>query len=201
MAGRGVLTHSTRPYQIARGDSDMSNARLIPIDYLHKVLICDPDAGKLYWRERTEETHSNARGRAIFNGLHAGKEAITCLETHGYMTGRIDRVFFKAHRLIWAMTYGEWPDGEIDHINGNRADNRISNLRVVSRSGNMRNTAARSDNTSGEPAIVWHKGGKKWMVRVGDKYVGLFSSMDDAIVARNRTWAKMGYHPNHGRSA
>jgi hypothetical protein len=65
-----------------------------------------------------------------------------------------DYQYFLVHRIIWEMFYGPLEDGEvIDHINGDSADNRIANLRVVSHSENMRNCKKRSDNKTGVTGV------------------------------------------------
>jgi hypothetical protein len=71
----------------------------------------------------------------------------------------------KAHRLIFMLHYNYLPP-EIDHINGDRADNRIENLRPATRSENQCNRNALASNTSGYPGVSWHKASKAWLVRV-----------------------------------
>lgn len=71
----------------------------------------------------------------------------------------------KAHRLIFMLHHGYMPK-EIDHINGDRADNRIENLRAVSRSENQCNRNILASNTSGYAGVSWHKKSKSWAVRV-----------------------------------
>lgn len=172
----------------------MNDRNLIEPSNLHKVLTCDFETGKLYWRHRED---CGPR----WNGRYAGKEAFTCMERWGYMTGRINKTFYKAHRVVWAMMHGEWPTGEIDHINGNRSDNRIENLRVVSKTENAMNAKRRVDNSSGCHGVVWHKGGRKWMVRAGSKYLGLYPTLGSAIEARMKADIDLGFHENHGRPA
>jgi len=71
----------------------------------------------------------------------------------------------KAHRLIWLYVYGEMPK-EIDHINGDRQDNRLENLRSVTRSQNQFNKAMAQNNTSGYRGVSWHKKSQQWVIRV-----------------------------------
>jgi len=103
--------------------------------------------------------------------------------------------------LIWAMVNGEWPDGEIDHINGDRSDNRISNLRVVTHRENAMNRSRRSDNASGVTGV--HKCGSKWRATIktsdGYKCLGLHSTIEDAARVRYLAERAHGYHANHGR--
>ena len=71
----------------------------------------------------------------------------------------------KAHRLIFMLHHGYLPP-EVDHINGDRQDNRIDNLRAANRSENQCNRPALASNTSGYPGVSWHKKSKAWCVRV-----------------------------------
>lgn len=102
------------------------------------------------------------------------------------------------HRLAWFMSHGEWPNGEIDHVNGDRSDNRLSNLRVADRTENSQNMrSAKSNNPHGVLGLNWHKGAGKWMAQITvdkqQKYLGLFKSADDARSAY--LTAKRELHP------
>lgn len=103
-----------------------------------------------------------------------------------------------AHRVIYAIVHGAMPDGQIDHINGNRVDNRIENLRYVSASENSHNYKMPKTNTSGFQGVSWSAQTCKWMayIRVDNRqvYLGLFEDINDAIHARKM--AKMKYHPS-----
>lgn len=111
----------------------MSN--LPTVEMLHRLLVCDPDAGKLFWKERP--------GQNAWNSRHARKEAFTCLGRDGYRRGAILGRNYQAHRVIWAMVHGEWPTDQIDHINGVRSENRIGNLRHVTQAQNKANGGKR----------------------------------------------------------
>jgi hypothetical protein len=91
---------------------------------LREIVSYDPTTGVFIWRKSTG---------SVWKGSIAG-----CLKNNGYI--RIGR-FYLAHRLAWLYVHGEWPIGEIDHINGVKHDNRIANLRVVSPAENRQNTA------------------------------------------------------------
>ena len=81
------------------------------------------------------------------------------------MHGMINSKPYKAHRVIWKMVYGSDPH-YIDHINGDRTDNRISNLRSVTKAQNNRNKRLRSDNKSGVTGVHWYNPRNKWRVDV-----------------------------------
>lgn len=88
---------------------------------------------------------------------------------------------FFVHRVIWLLSHGSWPVGEIDHANRIKADNRIENLRDVTRSENERNKARRPSY-----GITWHKRKKAWEVRPSrNTYCGCFKNRDDAVAARD----------------
>jgi hypothetical protein len=104
---------------------------------------------------------------------------------------------YRAHRLAWFYMYGEWPKGEIDHINRNRDDNRIDNLRDVSRSLNCKNTALRRDNTSGRKGIYWYGDRLMWRASISIdgrlKHLGWFDTKEKAIAAREANEKLHGY--------
>jgi topoisomerase IA-like protein len=109
---------------------------------------------------------------------------------------------FAVHRLIWKLLYNSEPD-EIDHINGDRADNRAANLRSVCKTENCRNQRLRSDNTSGHVGVSWDKRKSRWLAKIvvdgKERHIGSFHRREDAEKARQRTQSQLGFHPNHGR--
>ena len=175
----------------------MAKRQLPSPEVLRQRLRYEPETGHLYWREC-------AAMSAQWNGRYADKPAFTSVNGMGYRTGRLNRQQFQAHRVIWAIANGEWPDDEIDHINGDRADNRLHNLRAVDRRGNMTNLALRTDNTSGVAGVYWARDRGKWAAQINDgtkmKSLGRFESFDAAVAARKAAEAEIGFHPNHGRS-
>lgn len=100
------------------------------------------------------------------------------------------------------MHYGNWPQ-HIDHINGDRLDNRIENLREVDRAENMKNMRMPADNTSGFVGVTRHYEKWKAQITVNGKhiYLGRFDHKKDAIAARIAANRKFGFHENHGSRA
>lgn len=124
-------------------------------------------------------------GGAIFWKVSKGRvkagDVAGSINEYGYIKLRVNGKNVSAHRIIYEIHYGTIPCGmDIDHINGIRNDNRIENLRAVSKSTNSLNTAKKSNNTSGVTGVMWHKQRKKWRAQFRDKYLGLFSTVEDA---------------------
>lgn len=173
----------------------MTDKNLPPIEYLHKRLRYEPETGKLFWRD-CEDMPNNWRSRL------AGREAFTATNSHGYRCGAIDDRLTKAHRVVWAIYYGEWPTNHIDHINGVRSDNRIFNLRDVTSKQNNMNAAMRINNTSGVTGVCWNKQREKWQAEIKvdgkKKHLGLFDSIDAASSARLKASREYGFTNRHG---
>lgn len=174
----------------------MSAKELPSPELLRQLLRYDPDTGKLYWKERSNPENSNAKN--TWNKRWAGKLALDYIDpSNGYRVGRLMNRRTYAHRVILAIYSGKHPE-EVDHINGDRADNRIKNLRACSRLDNCKNLKKPKDNTSGHIGVS--KKGNGWRARIFDIHLGTFKNLDEAIAARKKAEAKYGFHPNHGRS-
>lgn len=108
----------------------------------------------------------------------------------GYVRIYIKRKSYQAHRLAWLYVHGEWPKGEIDHINRDGTDNRIVNLRDVTHSQNMINKGPKSNNTTGHPGVQYDRQRNKYravVAREGRKYCGgRHPTIEAAIAARKR---------------
>ncbi|WP_272516333.1 MULTISPECIES: HNH endonuclease signature motif containing protein [unclassified Providencia] len=106
---------------------------------------------------------------------------------NGYFRVKVKDRIYLAHRLAWLYVYGSYPSLEIDHINRNPSDNRISNLRLASSSENKRNTARNSANTSGFKGVSFHKRRNLWQatIRCNGKqiHLGYFNNPEDAYSA------------------
>lgn len=180
------------------------------IDFID-VLDYDPTTGELRWKERDpssfvdgDKWYTKERSAKIWNTRRAGNLALNYKTQYGYLQGRVEGKLYPAHRVIWFLVHGEWPD-EIDHINGNRSDNRLANLRNISRNENMRNRKIDTRNTSGFMGVSWNKTNKKWHVYANvDKKrtnIGWFETIEEAIEARKKFLASEDFHENHGRKA
>jgi hypothetical protein len=130
------------------------------------------------------------------------KPALSCVAATGYLHGRILGIGFLAHRVAWAIHSGRWPEHEIDHLNGDRKDNSILNLREVLPTENRKNTRLRSDNTSGACGVYWDKDLQKWRAAIGlsgkSIHIGVYKNKEDAINARLNFQESAGFSKRHG---
>lgn len=122
--------------------------------------------------------------RTVQGGKQAGQEAGSP-HNMGYLQIMINRRKYLIHRLIWMYVYGEWPS-QIDHINGNRSDNRIENLRTCTYSQNHGNRRIGKNNTSGAKGIFLNKKDNLWSVYVACQYKGCYKNKEDAIKAYDK---------------
>jgi hypothetical protein len=167
-------------------------------------LLRQPESGKLFWRERPVSMFAHCKNprqaAGVWNGRYAGNEAMTA-DSHGYRVGRIYDRMFPAHRVIFALHYGRWPTGEIDHINHDRSDNRLKNLREVEHGENCRNMSPRQRTKSGITGVWWHPGTRKWRATIQHENrridLGLHACIARAISARRAAEREHAFHENH----
>jgi hypothetical protein len=149
---------------------------MLTAERLRELVHYDPETGIFVWLAST-----NMRGPR-----RGGKEA-GGTTTYGYRRIRIDQNDYQSHRLAWLYTHGEWPSGEIDHINCVRDDNRLVNLRPASRAQQSANASKRSDNTSGLKGVSWNKQRQKWQAMIAvnrrSMNLGCFDNRDAAQAA------------------
>jgi len=188
----------------------MANQPLPSPVLVRQLLRYEPDTGRLFWLERMPETVASDRASTRvricrnWNARFQGQEAFATVSLRGYYVGVLCGIRMYAHRVAWAIQAGEWPEDEIDHINGVRLDNVFTNLREASRVENAQNLCIRSNNTSGHPGVAWDTKRGKYeayiTIRQKRKHLGRFASIDDAIAARANALIDAGFHPNHGRA-
>jgi len=180
---------------------------MVTAEIARQLLNYNPDTGKLTWKERDISWFSQKGKRTAehamrnWNSRCAGKLAFECLCQTSYLQGTLLGQRLLAHRLIWLMQFGEWPKN-IDHINGNRSDNRIANLRDVDISVNNKNLGLRKTNKSGFSGVCWDRFRGMWAAEIKDNgrkvYLGRFVNIEDAVAARKEAEIHFGYHINHG---
>jgi hypothetical protein len=164
-------------------------------DLIRQLLAENDEGDGLIWLERP--------GEKTFNKMYAGKPALTALSQTGYLRGTIKGGHYRAHRVLWVLRNGCWPEGEIDHIDGNKTNNKAGNLRDVPKCQNQRNRKMDCQNTSGKMGVWYRKSINRWIARitVNNKkiWLGQFTTMEAAIQAREKAEKLHGFHENHGR--
>jgi len=193
-------------YSLSGGHSEidrLTHWKPRTLESVRDLIQYEPDSGLLFWRERGRDWFKSDRDHAWWSTRYAGKPALNYVNPIGYKEGRVLNTSVLAHRVAWFCAHGEWPDC-VDHINGDRADNRLSNLRSVDVQENAKNQALRADSTSGVTGVSWHTAGEKWRayIRVDGKQItlGSFTDKDEAIAARLDAELEFGFHSNHGRT-
>lgn len=174
---------------------------------LPKLLRCDFQTGKLYWLVRTLDTPGCAAwtSRTLngWNARYAGKEAFYTLSNTGYRQGYIHDRMYHAHRVVFALAHGRWPEGNIDHIDHDGLNNAPSNLREVSQADNMRNQRLYSNNATGVCGVHLDKRSGKFCAEIGSKdnreRLGRFFTLEEAAAARREAEKRKGFHENHGK--
>ena len=127
---------------------------MISVDELRQIFLCDSSNGILYWKDPGNRTD--------LLGKRAGRVSVK-----GYRHVRVRRKLIYEHRVIWAHHYGEWPSMELDHINRDKIDNRIENLRLASRAENMQNAfSAQSNSKTGYRGVTRENSGGLYRARI-----------------------------------
>jgi hypothetical protein len=173
---------------------------------IKSLLRYEGETGYLYWTERPLTFHGTAPGevrRVIsWNQRFAGKLALNSTKGNGYLGGKLLCQSVRSSRVIWKLVFGVDPV-EVDHINGNRRDNRIENLRSVSPEENHRNQKLHCTNTSGVSGVFFVKSTRRWSARISvnnvKRSLGYFETREEAIVARRQAEKLHDYHVNHGQ--
>lgn len=152
---------------------------------VRELLLYNPEDGEFTWRVNI----SNRK---------AGTVAGCTAHQRGYRRIAVDGKRYLAHRLAWLYVTGEWPEEEIDHVDGQTDNNRFINLRPASRVQNAQNAKRDVGITSKYPGVYWHPAREKWAarIRIGDgkrKFLGRFGEERDAALAYQT--ARDFYHP------
>lgn len=152
------------------------------IQKMREFMDYDPLTGLMTWK------------KVLSNRTKPGSVCGGNVDSKGYRRVCFDGKQYRAHRIAWALFYGVKPIDQIDHINGDKLDNRISNLRQANNSQNSRNCKISKNNTSGVSGVTFHKASNRWMAQITvdrkNCYLGLFENKDDAISARKSAEVK-----------
>jgi hypothetical protein len=144
---------------------------------LLEVLKYDPETGIFRWAMDR---------RGVRAGVIVGNKPTTV----GYGAIRIDGRLYLSHRLAWFYVHRKWPPDQIDHINMDRIDNKISNLREATLAQNRMNESIKRSNTSGFKGVSWNKEKRKWEARIGHNRKSYFVGYFDTAVAAHEAWKK-----------
>ncbi len=146
----------------------------ITAERLRELLIYDPDTGAFTRRMMLI-------GRCPVGSIAGSKNRL------GYQQLILDHQSYLAHRIAWLYMYGRWPQGELDHVNGNRSDNRLSNIREATRGNNRANSGVGKNNKSGLKGAYWHVAAQRWSSSItvdgSKRWLGLFDTAEAAHAA------------------
>jgi hypothetical protein len=159
----------------------MSKRELPSPELLRQLLRYEPKTGKLYWLPRCSDT----KGRRTFNARFAHKEAFKKIDKDGYKRGCVNGSEYMAHRVIWAMCFGEWPEAEVDHIDNNASNNIIDNLRLAGRYQNAKNRRSQKNSASIYKGVYRARSGWRAIITANGnrKYIGRFLTEIEAAKA------------------
>lgn len=153
----------------------MGTSNPLTQEILKTCLKYEPDTGTFIWLKPALRSRAKP-------GDEAGK-----IDHSGYRSIKINQKDYLGHRLAWLYAHGYWPSTAIDHINGCRSDNRISNLRLATESQNQSNRRIGRNNTSGFKGVSWSKKRKAWIARITfagiQHQIGAFRNAEEAAAA------------------
>lgn len=175
---------------------------MIDVEILRELVFYDRETGVFYWKHRAVHHFNNSKYAEYWNGKYAFRECFNTKNVEGYNIGSFKSKNYYAHRVAWAYITGIWPTDQIDHVNGIRNDNRYVNLKHVTHRENGRNQGLKATNRSGHNGVMWEKRSRKWVaqIKINERVIkiGSFSSIEDAIAARQGVDRVMGFSQNHG---
>ncbi len=159
---------------------------MLSCNELRRILDYNPENGVFVWKVRKSDKTKIGQVAGCFSR---------------YCLIRIDGKRYLAHRLAWLYMTGDWPSAQIDHANGDKFDNRWSNLRLATPSQNNANVGIRSNNTSGFKGVTWHKRNGAWQAQIAYgncyTYLGQFKTKEEAAAAYQSAASQM--HKEYAR--
>jgi hypothetical protein len=179
----------------------MTAKKMPPREYLRDALDYDPQTGSLRWRVRPLAHFPNEATQRKCNTLRAGSVAGT-LRANGYLQIKIYNGIYFAHRIVWLLAHGEPMPAEIDHVNGDRANNQISNLRAATTTQNRANRHGGCNPRSGVRGVrrmPWGTYEARIHSNGVEYHIGCFATLNDAATARRKAAEQLhGDFANHG---
>ena len=165
-------------------------------EYLRSIVDYNPETGVMIWREKEIKHPSEKRWKKKYAG-----NPLKTIDGKGYFHFCHMRKFYRVHRMAWLYMTGELPN-IIDHINGDRQDNRFSNLRNTTQQGNHLNQRVNSTNTSGVSGVYKNKSKGIWCAQIKfngkTRHLGSSKSFFEAVCLRKSEERKLGFSLNHG---
>ena len=156
----------------------------VSVETLRALVRYDALTGTFTWLPRSRDLFKTQRGWAIWSAQNAGKAAFLSTAGRGYLCGSVLGQAYYAHRVAFAVSHGRWPEQQIDHINGDKRDNRLCNLREATNAQNHCNIGPITGRYRG---VHWIKPDRKWaaQIRVGgkNKHLGRFECEAEAAKA------------------
>lgn len=175
----------------------------IPQEMLMKILRYDEKTGRLFWLPRPRDMFNAECTFVSWNRRNAGNEAFMQTNIKGYLAGKVMGKSVTAHRVIWCMAHGTYPI-QIDHIDGNKTNNLLSNLRAVTNAENQKNRPTQKNSSTGLNGVTFNKKLNKFQAYITINkrrvHIGTFETALDAQRARNLADFEHGFHRNHGRA-
>ena len=164
---------------------------IIGLARLHELFSYYPNSGQLIWKIDL--------GGMAKAGVVAGN-----LKRTGYRQIKVDGKNLYAHRIAFYMFHGRLPvGGQVDHLNGSKADNRVENLWEVTNREKGKNKKKPKNNASGVVGVSWAARAAQWVAKIqvdgNYKHLGYFDDFDEAVKARKAAEKDLGFHHNHGK--
>ena len=183
---------------------NITKASDITLEVMNECIHYDPDTGEIRWKVRPVSHFYSPKVGEAWNRRLAGNHW-RVNKYSGYLTSTLSGVPLRGHRVAWFIFHGEWPDGFLDHIDGDKTNNRIANLRVVDPAESSKNKGKQVRNKTGINGVSFDSTRRKkpWRVYIGIKgngtFIGGYETKAEAKKAREDAEIEHGYHTNHGQ--
>lgn len=180
------------------------------MEYIRECLYLVGEENSIYWHTRPLHHFGSLRACNRFNTIYANTSAgyKRKVSNIDYIKVKLNNIGLSGHVVVWTLLYGVMPEFPIDHIDGDGANNRSSNLRLCTTPYiNARNRKLSSNSASGVNGVYWDRGRKKWRavgyrtVEGKDtiKFIGRYTTLEAAAAARDVWDRKNGFSDRHGK--